>query len=178
MDTPTAATIRQHARPFDFATVGYPAPPPDSADPDPLTPRVASALAYVLDLTCRTLATLPVELEPLLLDALTMRVQQLALGNDARRLRQVALGGGIKSFRAGDYNETRFTPGEGLRPGERDTSRINPWTDLADLLLLLSTGSCRARLDELAGGTNAPAVHVQETVWDGGDGYGGIGGWF
>jgi hypothetical protein len=171
MDMPTAETIRRHARPFDFARIGYPAPGEGSADDDPLSPRVRSALSYVLGMTCRTVGSVPDELEDALLDAVVMRVQQQALGGDLRRIREVALGGGIKSFRAGDYQETRFTAAENRAHGERDVTRINPWEDLAELLLLLAVGECRDRLlDQIEAGIG-PAIAIVELNHGAGDGY-------
>ena len=198
MEIPTAALVREWALPFDFATIGYPVvvqpDPPEPAVTDPLDLRVGAATSYLEGKTCRRFDdTLPANLVPLAQMAVVMAAQRYAMlsNRDARQLGLVVgVGPGwIKSFRAGDYQETRLFAAELRKAGTYDFTRIDPWDELAELILAIATPECRAAMLEDASGIHAPAAGILETDASGenwpGDpfgvyGYGGggyAGGW-
>jgi hypothetical protein len=155
MDAPTAAEVREWAPPqFAFASYGYPAP--EGEAPDTLEARTRWAWAYVLETTGRTPEDLTGNDQALAEQAVTLRVMQLALGSSATTFATLSKPW-IKSFTAGSYSETRFSPSE-LGGNAKDVlTKVNPWLELASLLWLLMTDEKRDYWLEVFGGRVRPA---------------------
>lgn len=173
MDPITAADVREWSaggdptKAFDFARFGYPAP--TGADPDPLDHLVLTSIAYVEQMTGRVPLTAleDASLVSLAQDAVTLRVQQRVVGGGARRVEASAAGDGIQSFRAGDYQETRFKPEDRLKG-----RLFNPWDTLSEILWLLATPEKRDELNAMLTGVPRPAAVVVESDAGGSSVYG------
>lgn len=153
MDLPVANIFRTWAPPaYDFSDAGFPDPEGDEA----LDARVRWAGAYVAEVTGRPIATMPVELEPIAEQAITLRVLQMLSSGTTKAL-NVASAPWLKSFTAGSYREDRFSPKE-LGGGDKDVLlKVNPLMELAQLLWLLMTDEKRDYWLEVFGGRVKPA---------------------
>lgn len=161
MDRPTAAAIRAIAPvQFDWSSFGYPA-----GDPDPLEARVEYAIARLRLETGRTLDSITdVDEQAVARHAIALLTMQETLGGSSAVL---AVQGQpwLKSFTAGSYSETRFSPGElaGNAGANADVlARINPWPALARDLWLLATQEQRDAWVELYTGRYAPEGGIFE----------------
>lgn len=112
----------------------------------------------VMATTGRTLASMPVDLEPLARKAIVLSVVQTAqaMGGDAL---EVMAAPWLKSFTAGSYSETRFSPQELVAKG---AVAAGP---LGDLLWLLMTPEKREEFMERQAGTFAPASLIRRDDW-------------
>lgn len=172
--TPSAADVRLWAESGDpakprvnFAALGYPTPTGSS---DPLDSRVALAVAYVQQITGRIpIAAVPTELLPLAQEAVLLATVQFVLKGSGKAIIKGAgaLLDGIKSFRAGDYNQVNRDLDETRKAG-----LINPWAELADLLMLLATPERREELIAELSGQPAPAMFTRSAPGWAGYSYG------
>jgi hypothetical protein len=169
MDRPTAADVREWALSGDlakprvnFTALGYPVP---STGDDPLDQVVAFAIAYIQRITGRKLdetLTDP-DLETIAKEVVLMvTVQRIVSTSGSVMLKRAdTLLDGIKSFRAGDYNQVNRDLDETRKAG-----LINPWAELSELLLLLATPE---RLEEITlqlTGQAAPAMFAMAPSLD------------
>lgn len=154
MDAPTAADVREVAK-LDFAGLGYPA-----GSPDDLDLIVEMAVAYVEQMTGRTFASMPPELEPLALQAVTMRTEQLVYYNQADFV-EASVNDRIQSFSVPGYSETRAAGAT----ASYKMGLVNPWVALHELLWLLMTPEAKEEWQNVVMGRDAPAFEVSEVDW-------------
>lgn len=179
MDVPSGADLRAWAPPqLDWTAIGY--PPVPAGDPDPLDKRAEWSAAEIETITGRPIASIvpPVDgstepnLVPVAEKAITLKTLLDVLSGTADAL--AVLGQPwLRSFTAGSYSETRFSPAEmgGISGrGVEHMASLGP-EPLATLLILLMTPE---KLDEwrfLITGVAAPAGTFVEPDW--GHGHGG-----
>lgn len=155
MDPLTAADVRRLGPPaFDWTAAGY--PPAASGEPDRLQDRVDEETAVVLTTAGRTLAGMPLELEPIARKAIVLSILTGAMEFGADAL-EVMAAPWLKSFTAGSYSETRFSPGE-LAAAK---GQVAPGA-LGRLLWLLMTDEKRQEFMERESGEYAPAMMLRE----------------
>lgn len=161
MDRPTAAEVRAWAPPqFLWLTYGYPAP--EGPDPDLLEKRVEWAAAQLRLETGRLLESIVDPDEVAIAEqAIVLLTMQGAMGGSTAAL-AIAGAPWLKSFTAGSYSETRFSPSELTGTAKDVMGKINPWLPLARLLWLLATPEKREEWLELYGGVVAPAGGIFE----------------
>lgn len=143
---------------FDFVSAGY--PPPTNSDPDPLDTPVRWAMGEVLSITGRTLADITTDPDVALAQkAVTLKVMIQILGGTKQALAIMAAPW-LKSFTAGSYSETRFTPAELAGVSGRGTEAIGSLgpEPLASILLMLCTPDRLAYWLYLITGKAAPAA--------------------
>jgi hypothetical protein len=173
VDALTAPDIRAISK-VNFGRRGY----AEGEDPDPLDSPLAAAAAYVMSVTgfiSGVGSNVPSSIEPLVRDAIVMRVEQLVVQRTDANAATAGDFDMIASFTAGDYSETRR---DAARAGAAAPAMgsINSWPALNDLLwLLLGTGETLgidaviARWNywrSLFGGTSAPAWNAIEVDWN------------
>lgn len=170
MDTPTGTAVRTWMPPqFDVGAAGYPAP--TGSDPDPLDIRVQWALGDVLSITGRTLDDILTAPDiALAQQAITIKVMIAVLGGTAAALKIMAAPW-LKSFTAGSYSETRFTPAELAGVSGRGTEAIGSLgpEPLASILLQLCTPERLEYWLYLITGRAAPAASFTSSDFGGCD---------
>lgn len=159
---PTAQDVRAAVPPqFDWAAAGYPAP--IAGQRDGLTGAVAHATA-MLELTVgREFASFS-SAERLVADkAVALLVLHDAMGGTRAAL-AVQSKPWLRSYTAGSYSQTRFSPAElagANGSGKADViAKLHPWRALALALWLLATPAKREEWIELYTGQVAPAGGV------------------
>jgi hypothetical protein len=159
MNQPTSAEIRGFAPPlFVWADFGFPAP--SGSDPDPLDARVGWAVGTLFAVTGRTLASITtVEHVAIAQRVLTAFVLLEALGGGEAAL-SVMESPWLKSFTAGSYSETRFSPSE-LGLGKAPPFPPALWT----LLWALMTDDMKDEWIFRLGGPRRPAGTFVEPDW-------------
>jgi len=162
MEAPTTAQIRTWSR-VDFANLEY-AEPAGEAE-DGLDVLVARAKDYVLNVTGRTLDSVPDDLVTTAQEAIQRRTEQLAFQEQDDHV-ETASDELIESFGAGSYNEKKRGAGD-LSP--KETKLVNPWPLLSDLLWRLMTEEKREEWEEWMGGGRRPNFAVTEVDWSAGD---------
>lgn len=161
MDTPTVVEIRSWAPPaFDFSKYGF----PTGVDPDPLATRVEWAVGQLYAITGRTLASITsteeVSIAQKVLAAFTI-TEVVGGGQAAIAVLEAPW---LKSFTAGSYSETRFSPAE-IAGG---TSKAPPYPPaLWALLWALMDEDKRAEWLEMLSGRTRPAASFTGVEWDG-----------
>lgn len=156
---PDGAGVRLLAPPaFDWASYGYPAPA--AGDPEPLDARTQWAIAYVMSTAGRTITSIPAELVSVAEQAIVLRVMQDVAGGGQTALQTLFDAPWLKSFTAGSYSETRFSPAELAA-----ARAVNPLPQLADLLWLLMTDAKRDEWLERVSGVRRPAGVFIEPRW-------------
>lgn len=168
MDRPDAAVVRGLSK-VDLEARGY---GEDSA----FEPLVAQANAYLEQVTWRPLATMPAELEPIALQVVRMRAEQLVFLAQEEYVETVT-DDAVASFSAGPYSETRT---DRTKPAGKFL--INSWPALNEALWLLlggMPGEDNALVEQrreywlgLLAGVNAPAWGVTEVDWSAPDAMG------
>lgn len=164
MDRPDAADIREWApRQFDFASFGYPAPA--GPDPDPLESEVEAADAIIALTIARTWSSItdPDEMAVAKRAAVLWTMYAVA-GTSSAAITAIFGAPWLKSFTAGSYSETRFSPAE-----VTTKTSIHPLPALADLLWLLMTPERREEWLERLTGVPAAAGGMFEHDWNAGD---------
>jgi len=159
MDAPSADDIRVWAPPaFDWAKYGFPA----GVDPDPLAIRVEWAAGQLYAVTGRTLASIvsaeETSIAQKVLAAFTMGE---AVGGGAAAIK-VLEAPWLKSFTAGSYSETRFSPAE-LAGGQAKAPPYPP--TLWALLWALMTEDKRDEWRLILTGQRPPAGTFVEPDW-------------
>jgi hypothetical protein len=154
MDRPTAADVRAIVpAQFLWADYGYPA-----GDPDPLAARVEYAAATLRLMVGRGLDTITDPDEATVAKhAVALLVMYETIGGGDAALTVMAQPW-LKSFTAGSYSETRFSPQE-LAGGNGKTtdvlSKLHPWPALARDLWLLASPERRDEWTETLTGVHA-----------------------
>lgn len=184
MDQPTAADVRAWSPPeFDWAAAGYPAP----ADGDPesvaLEKRVQWAVGEIESITARPFSTIEPppdgstepNLVPVAEQATVLKVMFAVLGGTKAAL-AVMQAPWLRSFTAGSYSETRFSPAEIAGIQGRGTERLGYLgpEPLATLLLMLMTPDKRADWVYLITGKAAPAGTFVPVDWGDSGEFGGL----
>jgi hypothetical protein len=173
MDQPTAAEMRAWAPPaFDWAAYGF----PGGLDPDPLDVRVGWAAGELYAVTGRTLAsiTLPEEVA-IAQKVLAVFTMTQATGGGPAALK-VLEQPWLKSFTAGSYSETRFSPAE--LAGGNGKSPPYPAGLWALLWALMTEDKKDEWRRELSGQVAPAGVFVEMDFGGVRDGLGGFtGGW-
>lgn len=163
MDRPTASDVRAQVPPqFNWTAAGYPTPVPPAADT--LDVRVATAAATLALTIGRKLEAIVDEDEVVIArNAVALLVLYDAMGGSAASL-QVASRPWLRSFTAGSYSETRFSPAEMAGNGkDLDViAKLHPWPALARALWLLATPAKRVEWQEVFLGLVAPAGGIFE----------------
>lgn len=177
MDRPDAAAIRAWSPPeFNWAAAGYPAPAPGDPEPIALEKRVDWAIAEIETITGRSFdlivpppvgSALP-NLVPVAEKATVLKVMTDVLGGSKAAL-QVMGQPWLRSFTAGSYSETRFSPAELSGTQGRGTERVGDLgpEPLATLLLILMTDEKRDEWIYLLTGRVAPAGTFVAPDWGG-----------
>jgi hypothetical protein len=186
VDQPTAADVRAWSPPaFDWEDAGYPAPAPGDPESVALEKRVQWAVGEIESMTGRPFATIVApdpssgqpNLVPVAEKATVLKVILDVVGGTAAAL--AVLGAPwLRSFTAGSYSETRFSPAEmsGIQGrGSEAIGNLGP-EPLATLLLMLMTDDKRADWLFLLTGRSAPASGYVAEDWGGDDCdiYGGL----
>lgn len=169
VEQPTATEVRSWSPPlFDWATYGF-----GVADPDPLDVRVQWAVGQLYAVTGRTLESITsleeVAIAQKVLAAFTV-MEAMGGGTAALAVLEQPW---LKSFTAGSYSETRFSPSE-IAGGQ---SKSPPYpAALWALLWALMTDEKKDDWIRTLTGQNAPAVAYVAEDWgeDVGDTYGGL----
>jgi hypothetical protein len=147
---PTSATIRTWTpTTVDYAALGYP-----EGTPDPLQTLVEESLAQLRRFTGWALADVAVEDEPLFRRAAWMLTYLAAAEVTEDRLDTLADFDLLKSFGAGNYNETRRDLGELAK-----ARMLVPWPSLNTLLWDLMTDEARDKWEDYFG-TDRPAFEL------------------
>lgn len=165
MDAPTAEEIRSYAPPlFDWETYGFPA----DVDPDPLDVRVGWAVGTLYAVTGRTMDSITLTEEVAIAQrVLAAFVMLEATGGSAAAL-QVLEQPWLKSFTAGSYSETRFSPSEiAGGSGKTETPPYPP--TLWALLWALMTEEKRDEWRQRLTGQVSPAAAFFDMDWGGGE---------
>lgn len=164
MDRPSAADVRAWAPPlFAWADYGFPAPDPPT-DPDALDVRVGWAVGTLYAVTGRTLESITLgEEEQIAQRVIAAFVMLEATGGSAAAL-AVLEQPWLKSFTAGSYSETRFSPSE-LAGSSGKTAPPYPPT-LWALLWALMTDEKRDEWNERLTGQVRPAAGFFDMDWD------------
>lgn len=167
MDQPTGSDIRAWAPPqLDWTKYGF--ADASGSDPDPLDVRAQWAVGQLYADTGRTLASITGPEETVIAQQVLVAFAVMgAMGGSAAALR-VAEAPWLKSFSAGSYSETRFSPSE--LAGGRGTMPypIELWNLLWALMTPEKQDDWRLRL----GMGNAPAGSFVQPDWGGGEHFG------
>lgn len=162
MDQPVGTDIRAWGPPlFDWASYGFAAPTPP--DPDPLDLRAMWAAGTLFAVTGRTLASITsVEQIAIAQKVLAVFAMMEATGGGQAAL-AVLEAPWLKSFTAGSYSETRFSPAE-LAGG---SASAPPYpAPLWALLWALMTPEKQDEWLERLSGRRRPAGVFIEPDWD------------
>lgn len=166
MAAPTAAEIRALSQ-VDFAEKGY-----VEDDPDPLTPMVDVAVAYIETVTARRFdLDQPRGYDRLMLLTARMATEQLVEQGQADTVETAGDSDLIASFSAGPYSETRRD-----QASRGEQRRLNTWPALDRMLWLLLTlapGEVNDAVSEMLDywrwmlglAPNPPAWTVVEVDW-------------
>jgi hypothetical protein len=168
MNPPTAIDIRNWTQ-LNLARYGY-------ADDAKLQPVVDRAIGYILVMTGQTLPDLDpsasptasaAHLEPLMQQAIQMRVEQVLLQGRPGHVNSAADNEVVQSFSAGSYSESRRA-GQGFssRTGAAERG-INTWPALEELLWMLMTPERFAYWWAFTSGQPMPDFTVEEVNWRG-----------
>lgn len=158
MQPPTAADLRAWSPPaFDWTKYGFPA----GANPDPLDVRAEWAAGQLFAVTGRTLASITsLEETAIAQKVLAAFAMAEATGGGPTAL-AVLEAPWLKSFTAGSYSETRFSPSE-LAGGAKQP----PYPPaLWGLLWALMTPEKRDEWMQMLTGQRAPAGTFVELDW-------------
>ena len=149
---PAAADVRMWAPPaFDWAAYGFPA----GAAPDPLEVRVQWAVGQLYAITGRTLASITTIEDVAVAQKVLAAFVMMEVTGGGRAALAVLEQPWLKSFSAGSYSETRFSPAE-LAGGQ---SKAPPYPlSLWWLLWALMTSEKRAEWRQLLTGQTPPAA--------------------
>ena len=166
MDAPTAADIRAWSPPaFQWDDYGFPAPDPPT-DPDPLEIRVEWSIGTLFAVTGRTLASITsVEDTAMAQKVIVVFTVMEALGGGEAAI-AVLEAPWLKSFTAGSYSETRFSPSELTGKGQPPY----PYA-LWNLLWALMTEEKQDEWWERLTGQRRPAGVFIEPDWGGSPGH-------
>lgn len=167
MDKPTTDEIRLWSQ-LNFARYGY-------ADDPKLANVIDRSSAYVCWVTGQRVdaplldASMsptgnPLDLEPIMDQAIQMRVEQVVLQGRTGYLGSAAEMDVIQSFSAGSYSEQRARGGFASRTGAAEKS-INKWPSLEELLWMLMTEERFAFWLAFVSGQPIPASWVEEINW-------------
>lgn len=123
---------------------------------------VARANAMFLRFTGLRFESVPVELEPLVEQAVQGLAELLTYQTSPETLEALSDFDLIKSFSAGPYSETRRDPAEAAK-----ARLLVPWPWLSDSLWGFMTPERREFYDVMFGGKPAPSFSVSEMDWGG-----------
>lgn len=173
MDRPTSADVRAWVPPaFDWVAMAGYAPAPAAGDPDPLDVRVKWAWAEEQEMTGRDFSQIEVDSndEALVQKLTALWVMYGAMGGGPAALRVMAQPW-LRSFTAGSYSETRFSPSEldvTLRGATPDViARLHPVAEIGRLLWLLATPTKQADWTSVLLNREAPIGGIVEENWGG-----------
>lgn len=154
MTAPDVADIKAWSR-VDFVALGY----DTNAELEVLLDR---AVAYVEDVTGRTLATLPSQFDRTMEEAIQRTVEQAAMRSQEENIEVSADFDTISNMSVSGYSEGRRNMDD-----IRKARLINPWPLLHDLLWRMATDDKRDEWDDYwAGGSERPAFAISEMDWD------------
>jgi hypothetical protein len=167
MDKPTVDEIRLWSR-VKFAREGY-------ADDEKLANVIDRSAAYVSWVTGQRVDAVtldasmsptgsPLDLEPIMDQAIQMRVEQVVLQGRTGYLGSAAEMDVIQSFSAGGYSEQRARGGFASRTGAAEKS-INKWPSLEELLWMLMTEERFAFWLAFVSGQPLASFWVEEIDW-------------
>lgn len=164
---PSVSEIRSMS---EFVRLSYPASPFDAQREQDVSNARATAIEVIQSLTGRALdGTLPAALVETARRAVVLKTEQL-LAAFTRKSRRSAFGQrALRSFTAGPYSETYFTPDDAAK-----AARLDPDPVMHELLWALATDEMRDYWTGLWTGNFRPATGVVEVAWGarGFDGYG------
>lgn len=165
MDRPTPTEIRAYAPPlFDWEAYGFPVPVPPATD-DALDIRVEWAVGTLYAVTGRTMDSITVPEEVAIAQRVLAAFVMLEATGGSQAALQVLEQPWLKSFTAGSYSETRFSPSELAGGGKTEAPPYPP--TLWALLWALMTDEKRDEWTEKLTGRVRPAGAFFDMDWGG-----------
>lgn len=163
MDVPTGAVIREWSPPLlDWSAYGF--DEPFGTAPDPLDTRASWAAGQLYAETGRTLASITVAEEVTIAQQVLVAFTVMGAQGGSSAALEVAEAPWLKSFTAGSYSETRFSPAE-LAGGRSSAPPYPP--QIWSLLWALMTPEKRDDWMFRLGMGHAPAATFVAVDWGG-----------